>query len=1168
MKISFRHTFIIFFLIAFFPISVFAAISLDKQSYSVWDNIYFTSSGGPYEVYDVTAGINYGGDEEYSSDPESQYHWLSLDKIGEHQYSVVELTEASICERGNLSYSECKILPEFIGEFQFSVLRGQSTGGATLPISSQINELPFPSGGGGGPTSYRPEISIYSPLDNKVYGINIDVIYEVIDKNDTLGQDNLGLGDTPVTIFFSKTSDIRQRTQIGSGLTAKGVFKWNTKDLPEGDTYNIIIGAKDKVNETGESVSGNFSIDHTAPVFTLKTDPTVTRGEDVKIFVESSKALSEAPRIRVAQNEFNYFDVAMKGDGVKFEGIYKVVGGYDGPAKIEVLGKDLAGNESALVVSGGQFSVGILPPPKPIILSPLDRDIASAGIIEVKGKARKDTEVLLTLNGEEKFSKNPDENGEFVFANLKLRPDFNFGINIISIISKDAAGNISEPADLNLKYNIAPEMFIVTPVKGQVLGSSAQITVNASDKNKDKLKFKYEVSKDGGATWDTLPIAPEKRSYMWDTTIFSDGDYLLRVTVEDGTSEKTATVDGLVIKNLLPTFSFVDGIKTVTNKKEIVVNGSVMSSIKSTIRANILSVEYSLDNGSVWNNVVIESGINSPDVKFNIPLTLSEEKNYQLLLRAKDDREIYGRGSKTVVAIFEPPTIPSVTSFRDGVVLDDSFDANKLEAGIQISVGGNSKPNTTVNVSVDGIIFSGKSDTFGKFLVTDVAIRKHGNNTIFLYAEDEAGNRSGTNTLNLVYNNGPILSFLNPRQNRGLNHKTVIEFGVFDPDGDDIKRTILSLKKPGESAFKPLDINSPDNKVELDVSAFDEGGGYDLKLESSDGVSVSSKIVAFFVDNTAPKILLNAVPNKNFKKDFRFEATGYAEDGLSGIEFVEYSLDGEHWFKAVLTKGFLTKKANFNIRHPFTLDDGEYEIKFRSVDVSGNHSAIISEKIVVDTMPPRMGSFELSYSGISMYPDVDGFKIIAGENIKFRVSFESDTKEAYLVIGDNKILLNRVTGNVWEGNASFGDIGYFDIKFDAKDIFGNEVKSKNIGILNIVNKGRLNVLFGKGEIMNEPVEGATIEVLVFSEDRQTFERWPGEYYNIENPTKSNELGNYFLFLPAGKYHLNIQKSGFVKLDTNEFVIFSGQFLNSDFAMKRREGIRGFVEDMLDKIMIF
>lgn len=1180
-----RKSFLVFFLAltlgaSLFYTSVAEAITTDKSEY--WSDEGILVSGAVDPVNPLFLyNLNQASDSicktyQAQTDGAGSLGLLAIcsvtgDYLAQGSYSLIELSgRRSSCS--GLSYSQCGESATFVGEATFSTKGLQPPPEPVIiptgaGVSSEPESVPSPSGGGG-PTSYRPEVSIYSPLDGKAYGTNTEIIYEATDKNDTLGQRNLGIAENSVTIYYSKTSDTRQRTQIGSSLPSKGVFKWNTKDLPEGDTYNIIISAKDKVNEIGESVSGNFSIDHTFPVFTVKTNPTITRGEDVEIIVESSKELPEPPVVKVNQYEFNYFSIPMEGDGTRFTGVYKVIGGYDGPAKIEVSGKDTAGNESSLIVSGGQFSVGILPPPKPIILSPLDRDIAPSGTINVKVKARKDTEVILSLNGDEKISKNPNETGEYLFENIKLRPEFNYGNNIISIISKDVAGNISESTDLNLKYNISPEIFIESPVKGQNLTTITPISIKASDRNRDKLKFVYEVSSDNGDSWIKLPVFPERRYFDWDTTIFPDGDYRLRVTVSDGTSEKIATVDGLVVKNLLPTFSFEDGIRTVTNKKNINIAGTVVTSTKLPLRPNILSVEYSLDGGSTWDEASIISGALGPESKFSIALELNEEKVYKINLRAKDDRDIFGRGEKVIVAIFEPPFIPTVTSLKNGDVISDSMDLDSLSAGIQVAIVGDSKPGTKVTVVVGEQKFTSKTNLSGRYSINDVTLRVHGSNTLEIYAEDEAGNKSGSNSLSLVYNNPPIIKFISPRPNRGLNHNAVIEFSVFDPDGDEIKRTMLSLKKAGESVFRSLDVNSLENKLEFNVSNFKEGGGYKLRIESTDGVSPTTNTIDFFVDNTKPGIFLNSIPNRIYKKDFRFEAVGTASDSLSGVEFVEYSLDEDHWFKAVITRGFLGKRASFRIRHPFTLDDGEYDIKIRSVDAAGNQSDIWLEKIIVDSMPPRLGGYEMSFNGNIIYPEELGFNIAVGSIIKIRASLEADTTDANLSIDDFKIELSQASTGVWEGQFIPNKIGSFDIKYSAKDSFENIIENKTIGVVNVLNRGIVSVQANEDTINKEVIGGAEITVYIFSEDRQRFERWPGEYYNTENPAISDTDGSYSLFLPPGKYQIGIHKTGFVKTKTNEFSLNNGQFIFSDFEMKKREGFRGLLEDLLEKIMIF
>lgn len=1156
MKICQRIFLILLFSAITIPSSVYA-ISLEKSTYYANESILVNSTGGPWCVFNTTTGqfLGTGSTHEVGDDLSGLINNVTA------SYSIVETNTDDNC--GDLNYSGCMASAKFVGEFLFQVAYHPSAGG-TPPADVSTG------GGGGGPTAYRPEIGIYSPIDGKTYGNLIDIIYEATDKNDDAGQGSLGLPQFPVTIYYSTSADTRQKVLLGSNLLAKDIFKWDTKELPEGESYNIIIDATDKVGETGESVSGIFSVDHTAPIFTIKTDPSVTMGEDVKIIVDSTKELVEAPVVKVAQNEFNFFDIAMQGSGKHFEGVYKVVSGYDGPAEIKISGKDLSGNISELVVGGGQFSVGIEPPPKPIILSPFDKEtVSSNGVVSIAGKARKDTEVVMSVNGTEKFSTNPKDDSLFSFPNIKLRSEFNYGVNTISIISKDAARNISESADISLKFNIAPEIFIESPSSGQTLGTSTTIVIKATDKNKDKLKFDLGVSKDKGASWSVIASSLISNIYVWNTTMFADGEYYLRATVNDGTSKKTVVVENLSIKNYLPTFYFEEGEKSFTNAKEYLISGSVSTSVKISPRPNIVSAEYSLDGGENWHPVISEGGkANMPELKFSIPMSSLEEKKYNLKLRAKDDRGMYGRGLKTLVVIFEPPKVPIVSSIKNGEVIDDTKDKNKNIAGIQIDIAGTSKPKNAVKIVSSGGIFSSIADESGEFLVGGVTIKSHGKNVISAFAEDEAGNKSLPVEFFLIYNNPPVIKFLNPRAGRGINHKTSIDFSVTDVDGDNITKTVLSYKAPEEKNFRSLDINSVGNKFEFDVTNFKEGFGYELRLDSSDGISSASKTVQFYVDNTLPEIKINPTKEKNFKKDFKFEASGSATDNLSGIEFVEYSLDEEHWFKAVIGRGYLTNKAEFNIRHPFTLDDGEYEIKFRSVDSAGNQSPVWTETISVDTMPPRMGSFEFSYNGVPLYPENGIFEVVVGSVLEFRMSLEADTDEAAVMLNKNKINLNQdpATG-LWVGKLVFDKSDEFSLQFNAKDEFGNHIEDKKIGGIIVSEKESVNILGAKdGSIL--PVEGAKISTLIFSEDEQAFIKCPAESYGFANPTESDADGKYTLFLPAGKFTISIQKPGFVNLKTNEFSISNPKFINVPFLMKKREGVRGFIEDILDKFVIF
>ncbi len=1141
-------------LLGFFIPCVSFSISLEKNDYKADERVLFNSTGGPWSVFDRKSGSFVGTGSSYSVEDDIS---AVLDNKNSN-YSVVETREDDNC--GDLDYLECKASTDFVGEFLFTVGYTVSAGSGTIPENL----------GGGGPVAYRPEVAIYSPVDTRTYGTMIDIIYEATDKNDKEGLGYLGLGSTPVTIYYSKTSDIRQKVQLATNLPAKGIFKWDTKELPGGNTYNIIIDATDKVNETGEAVSGSFSIDHTAPVFTVKTDPAVSQGEDVKIVIDSSKELSASPVVRVTQNNFNSFDVPVLGSGKHFEGLYRVIKGYNGPAEITVLGKDLAGNESNVIVFGGQFNVGNDFPTMPVVTSPKNNEVILNGVTDVKGKVEKGNEVILSVNGKDKYKTTSNEEGEFLFSKINLKTDFNYGLNFLNLVSRDFSWNISEPANITLKCNIIPELFIDYPVSGQKLPLVTEISIKSSDKNNDKLLFDYEVSGDNGATWKYLVTGVEDKKYSWDTSTFSDGEYSIRVTANDGTTKKKFVTDNLVIKNYLPFFSFNDGDSTSIGKEEYLVSGTVKSSEKLPSRLRITAVDYSLDNGKKWIPVNYRTldVQNDSEVGFSIAIKTAEQKKYSVLFRAKDSRGVYGKGVKTIAVVFDKTITPVISSLKNGEIISDSQDEDKNVAGLQITVFGSSTPDSLVSVKNGENIFSGRTNFLGFFSIPGVTMKERGKNTLSASAISDSGEKSSVSDMDVIYNNPPVLYFINPRDGKGLNHNSIVSFSAYDLDGDELKNTTLSYKKPGDSVFKQLDSNPLNNKFEFNVSDFKEGCGYQLKLESGDGILNTSRVVDFCVDNTPPEILLNPVKKNNFKKEFTFEASGSASDGQMGVEFLEYSFDGEHWFKATLDSRPAKNKVNFKIKYPFALDDGDYKIRVRSVDYAGNISKILTEEIIVDTMPPRLGSFDLSLNGISLYPEDDVFKISKGSNVNFIASFENKTKSASVVIGKRAIKLNKESSDgLWRTKFSLDDVGIFPIKFNAIDDFNNLVEGKKIGTIEVIEEGRVT-LNNSSSTPESFVSGADMTIMQYDEVSRSFVKWNGLKYSSINPVKTDGTGSYNLLLPSGKYNIMIRKNGLVNLDTNDFELKNPKFLDTTFNMKKRVGAKGFFEDILSKFIIF
>lgn len=421
-----------------------------------------------------------------------------------------------------------------------------------------------------------------------------------------------------------------------------------------------------------------------------------------------------------------------------------------------------------------------------------------------------------------------------------------------------------------------------------------------------------------------------------------------------------------------------------------------------------------------------------------------------------------------------------------------------------------------------------------------------------------------------IYNNPPILKFISPRQGRGVSGRTDIQFEARDEDGDSLNDVVLSYAAPGSSEFVTLVRNPSSDSVVWDVSSLKDASGYILKFVASDGITRTETTNNVFVDNTSPTVTLEPLKETVFRRDFVIRASGSAEDGLSGIEFVEYSVDGEHWFKALLTKGYLSAKAAFKISHSFALPDGKYTLSVRALDAAGNISKVVSQKITIDTAPPRVGSFLVSAGPLALAPTGSSLEVPLGARLHLAVSLERDTKDASVEIGaaSSTLVYDGSTGT-WGFDFVPSAPGAFKVTVTARDVHNNVTEKKQIASLVVVPRPRIEVKDTIGSQQSrDAVPEADISVLVWSEDAQSYVLWSASSYGLTNPVHTSTDGSYELALPRGRYQLSVTKPGFVKLRTSDIVLDHAQFVDYTLFVARREGIRGAIEDLIQKISIF
>lgn len=303
-------------------------------------------------------------------------------------------------------------------------------------------------------------------------------------------------------------------------------------------------------------------------------------------------------------------------------------------------------------------------------------------------------------------------------------------------------------------------------------------------------------------------------------------------------------------------------------------------------------------------------------------------------------------------------------------------------------------------------------------------------------------------------------------------------------------------------------------------------------------------------DTTAPTVSLSA----NLSRPYVSSPTlsGTASDS-GGVASVEYSTDGEgSWIPAAL-KGKGEKEATFSFSLG-TLDDGNYTFLIRAKDSAGNVSESKEYTLIIDRLPPQVGTTIFSTGAQIISPTKKGaivtvtgleqkvtLSAIGGPitlevlaNLKSQNSNVKSTSEISKLFKFEKNAESRL----WSGNIKFDSPGLYDLT--TKSIDG----AKNETIQSLTEVVVLDA--GKVSYLGKPVIGAEISVHVFEPTLGGYILWDGAAYGQPNPQKTNENGNYSLFLPAGKYYLEA-KFGLIKLRSQIFELDNSSLVNANLS---------------------
>jgi hypothetical protein len=1159
------------------------------------------------DLTDYETGADYGYGP-VSINTQSHAFIATLPPVGSYQWSNVSFytSATGACDTFDVS-----------GGF----ITTEGTGGETLIFTQAIGVFFAPESAGGGTISYRPDVTILAPKGPALFSSLATITYEASDQND-LGATEpdsrpFGLSLTPVSLFFSDKIldwdhtliDKEDKTFIVDKLPSSGSYDWHIKGLSPGSLYRIIVDAIDKVGELGETVSDFFTIDLTPPTFLLSIDPPVVRLESVHISVDVSEDLKEPPRVMVTQRGGKTVSVLMTGaieaavtgaiatssaeqaatatttpdivtpkqSARHFDGVYEILSGFDGTAFIAVSGVDRAGNIGTTILSGSSFNVGVepppTPPPTPQVLSPLNKASFSSDEIVVKGTSREDTDILLSVNGTPIATVKPGSDGAFVFERVMLNKMLPHGENILSVAARDQAGNTGEAVTLHVSVNGSPTVFIEAPLADALLsGTSTILRAKVSDLNNDPVVLKYEIrplSPPSGSTgaedWTALGETLSGK-LSFDTTLFPDGAYVLRAIASDSVTTTISALRNLSIKNQLPLIKFSDGRRTLSRGGEVMLSGTAIAPFLSP-RPTIVKLEYS-GNGIEWTPVPARDGAyDGTEERFAVTFTKRTEGIREIIWRATDSNGRSVMVKHSLVVDTTAPEAPTFLSFQQNAVVSSASDEDRKNDGLQMTLFGKAEARSEVTLYIAGQTYHAEASFDGNWRQT-IDLKSSGVYIMRIAATDAAGNMSGTRTMRFTFNNAPEVVFIHPREGRGLHGIAQVDWFAKDPDGDTILHTVLSYRQ-GNTPFVLLAKDPKDSSFAWDTKKLSVGGAYALRLEVSDGFATTSIILPIAIDNDPPVLSPLIVPRKTFGKNGILHVTGVVDDGLSGIEFVEYALtkEGEAvssniWFQAKITGGFLDKHSSYALDLPLDLPDGTYHLLVQAVDAAGNRSSVKEETLSIDSTSPVFGSLELLYRQGPLFPEQGYFVVPVAVPLTLALALEGDATTANVLIdGLSSPLKREDASGLWTTELSFTRVGTTTIDLSATDLSGNIGGKKSVATISVVSPGSI-MHEEEGNIL--PLEEKSIEVFVADSSGRVFSKWNTESSSYGAPIDLGG-GKYVLALPRGSYRLVISSDGSSTFTSDTLTLPEAQFVIQDVVLVKKQSFWGTMKAWLREI---
>ena len=388
----------------------------------------------------------------------------------------------------------------------------------------------------------------------------------------------------------------------------------------------------------------------------------------------------------------------------------------------EVRGRITTATNNPSLACGGVDTI----PPAMSITSPVDGMMTSAASVQVSGTVSDASPVTVTINGS---AVTIDASGTFT-GTVTLTE----GLNTITIVARDAAGNQTTITRKVTKDSVPPTLIVTTPTDSTITNQT-NITLSGTVTDVSATTLTVNGS----------PVQVGTNGAFSTQVVLIEGVNTITVVATDAAGNKTTVTRRVRRDTQSPIVNLTSPIDSlITNQLNVTVSGTVKDSTTVTLTINGINVPVGV-GGAFSSQLPLVEGLNT------ITLVATDAAGNKTTVTRRVRRDT------------QAPTV-SLTSPIDSLITNQ----------LNVTVSGTVKDSTAVILTINGNSVSIGTNGVFSYQLSVV----EGMNTITVVATDVVGNKT-TVTRNVRRDTqAPIVSLTSPIDSLITNQQTVSVSGT------------------------------------------------------------------------------------------------------------------------------------------------------------------------------------------------------------------------------------------------------------------------------------------------------------------------------------------------------------------------------------------------------